>query len=94
MFSNTIIAAVVVGAIVGALARLAMPGRQGIGVLMTVLLGIVGAFIGSWLTAQFGYHNANGGFAILPFVVGVAAAAGLIALYVRISGRRGTSVHH
>ncbi|HPZ94947.1 MAG: GlsB/YeaQ/YmgE family stress response membrane protein [Mycobacterium sp.] len=91
---STIIGAVVVGAIIGAVARLVMPGKQSIGVLMTVALGVVGAFLGSWVTAQFGYHNANGGFAILPFVVGVAAAAALIALYLGISGRRGTSVHH
>ena len=88
-----LVVALEAGAIIGALARLVMPGKQSIGVLMTILLGVVGAFLGSWVTAQFGYHNANGGFAILPFVVGVAAAAALIALYVAISGRRGTTVH-
>lgn len=91
---STIIGAVVAGAIIGALARMVMPGRQSIGVLMTILLGVVGAFLGSWITAQFGYHNANGGFAILPFAVGVGAAAALIALYAGISGRKGTGVHH
>lgn len=90
---GTIIGAVVVGAIIGALARLVMPGRQGIGMLMTVLLGIVGSFLGSWITAQFGYHNANGGFAFLPFIVGVVVAALLIALYIAVAGRRGTTVH-
>lgn len=91
---STIISAVVVGAIIGALARLVLPGKQNVGVLMTVLLGIGGAFLGSWITTLFGYHNANGGFAVLPFVVGVGAAASLIALYAAISGRRGTTVHH
>lgn len=85
---GTIIGAIVVGAIIGGLARLVMPGRQGIGTVMTILLGVVGAFLGSWLTQQFGYHNANGGFAILPFVVGVIAAAVLIGVYVAIAGRR------
>lgn len=89
---GTIIWAVVVGAVIGGLARLVMPGKQGIGVLMTVLLGIVGSFLGSWLTAQFGYSNANGGFAFLPFIVGVAAAAALIAVYVGFAGR-GSAVH-
>jgi len=90
---STIIGAVVVGAIIGALARLVMPGKQSIGTAMTILLGVGGSFLGSWLTAQFGYHNANGGFAVLPFVVGILAAAALIALYLAVSGRRGTSVH-
>lgn len=90
---GTIISAIVVGAIIGALARLVMPGRQSIGMVMTILLGIVGSFLGSWITAQFGYHNANGGFAILPFIVGVVVAAVLIGIYVAVAGRRGTTVH-
>jgi len=91
---STIIGAVVVGAIIGGLARLVMPGKQSIGVVMTILLGVVGSFLGSWATAQFGYHNANGGFAVLPFAVGVVAAAVLISVYLGISGRRGTGVRH
>ena len=90
---GTIIGAIVVGAIIGVLARLAMPGRQGIGMVMTILLGIVGSFLGSWVTAQFGYHNANGGFAILPFIVGVVVAVVLIGIYVAIAGRRDTTIH-
>ena len=88
-----IVGAVVVGAIIGALARLAMPGRQSIGTAMTILAGVVGSFLGSWITAQFGYRNANGGFAILPFVVGVGAAVLLIAAYVAVSGRHDTTAH-
>lgn len=90
---GTIIGAIVVGAIIGALARLVMPGRQNVGMLITVLLGIVGSFLGSWITAQFGYQNANGGFAILPFVVGVVCAVVLIAIYVAATGHRDTTVH-
>lgn len=90
---GTIISAIVVGAIIGALARLVMPGRQSIGTVMTILLGIIGSFLGSWITAQFGYHNANGGFAILPFIVGVLAAAVLIGFYVAIAGRHDTTAH-
>ncbi|MCX2715950.1 MULTISPECIES: GlsB/YeaQ/YmgE family stress response membrane protein [unclassified Mycolicibacterium] len=83
---GTIISALVVGLIIGALARLVMPGRQDIGVIMTIVLGALGSLIGSWLTYQFGYHNANGGWEVIPFVVGVAVAAGLIAVYVAIRG--------
>ena len=89
---GTIISAIVVGLIVGALARLVMPGKQNMGILMTIVLGALGSFIGSWVTYQFGYHNANGGFKILPFVVGIVVAAILIAIYVSITGRRGTTV--
>ncbi len=89
----TILWTIIVGAVIGALARLVMPGRQPVGVIVTILLGIVGAFLGSWITGQFGYSNSNGGFAILPFVVGIVVAVLLIALYVAITGRRGTTVH-
>lgn len=89
---GTIIGAIIVGLIVGALARLVMPGKQGIGLLMTTLLGMIGSFLGSWITYQLGYANANGGFAMIPFLVGVVIAVVLIALYVGMTG--GRRVHH
>ena len=84
---GTIIGAIVVGLIVGALARLIMPGKQNIGVIMTIVLGVLGSFVGTWVTYQLGYSNANGGFAIIPFIVGVVVAIILIALYLTITGR-------
>ncbi|MGW0160422.1 GlsB/YeaQ/YmgE family stress response membrane protein [Mycobacterium sp. NPDC003323] len=89
---GTIISALFVGLIVGALARLIMPGKQNIGVLMTILLGAVGSLVGSWVTYQIGYANSNGGFAIIPFLAGVVVAIVLIAIYVGATGRRSTTV--
>lgn len=88
---GTILGAVVVGLIVGALARLIMPGKQNIGVIMTVLLGVIGSFLGAWVSYKLGYSNANGGFEIIPFLVGIIFAVVLIAIYVGITGRRGAS---
>ncbi|NTY61419.1 GlsB/YeaQ/YmgE family stress response membrane protein [Mycolicibacterium sphagni] len=90
---GTIIGAIVVGLIVGVLARLVMPGKQNIGVIMTVLLGAVGSFLGTWITYQVGYANSNGGFAIIPFLVGIVVAVVLIAGYLAITGRS-NRVHH
>ncbi len=71
-----------------------MPGKQNIGVIMTILLGAVGSFLGSWISYQVGYSNSNGGFAIIPpFLVGIVVAAVLIAIYVAITGRS-NRVHH
>ena len=86
---GTILSALVVGLIIGVLARLVMPGKQDIGVLMTIVLGALGSVIGSWVTYQLGYQNANGGWAVIPFLVGVAVAAVLIAGYVALRGRSG-----
>lgn len=87
---GSIVLAIIVGAIIGVVARLIMPGKQNIGMIMTVLLGAVGGLIGSAVTAQFGYHNANGGVEWLPFIVGVVVAIFLIAIYQAITGRRST----
>lgn len=87
---GTIIGAIVVGLIVGALARLVMPGKQNIGVLMTIVLGALGSFLGAWVSYKLGYSNQNGGFKIIPFLVGVIFAIVLIAAYLGITGRRGT----
>ena len=87
----TIISAVIVGLIIGALARLVMPGKQSIGVLMTIVLGVLGSLVGSWLCYNlFGYQNEGGGWAVIPFLVGIVVAVSLIATYVGTTGRRGT----
>ena len=85
---GTIIGAIVVGLIVGVLARLVMPGKQTIGLIMTVLLGALGSFIGTWITYKLGYSNSNGGFEVIPFLVGIVVAVVLIAAYLGITGRR------
>lgn len=86
---GTIVSAIIVGLIVGALARLIMPGKQSIGVIMTIILGVVGSLVGSWLTYQFGYSNSNGGWEVIPFLVGIVVAIILIAIYVALTGRKG-----
>ena len=87
---GTIIGAIVVGLIVGVLARLVMPGKQNIGLIMTVLLGAIGSFLGTWVSYKLGYSNQNGGFKIIPFLVGIIFAVILIAGYLGVTGRRGT----
>jgi uncharacterized membrane protein YeaQ/YmgE (transglycosylase-associated protein family) len=85
---GSIILAIIVGAIIGVVARLVMPGKQNIGMIMTVVLGAVGGLIGSAVAGQFGYHNANGGVAWIPFFIGIGAAVVLIAIYESLTGRR------
>lgn len=87
---GTIIGAIIVGAIIGALARLVLPGKQSISVVVTVILGILGSLIGSWIVYQLGYHNGNGGFKWIPFIVGIIVAAILIVIYGSVTGKRET----
>ena len=85
---EAIILALIVGAVIGLVARLIMPGKQDISMIATVLIGAAGGLIGSAVASQFGYRNANGGVAWIPFFIGVAAAIVLIAVYESVMGRR------
>ena len=86
---GTIVGAIFVGLIVGALARLILPGKQNIGVIMTILLGAIGSFVGSWVTYKLAYPAENGGFRLTAFLVGIIVAMVLIAIYVGVTGRGG-----
>lgn len=68
----SIIFYVVIGAIIGVLGRLVVPGRQPIGVVFTVLLGIVGAVVGGLIAAAI-----NAG-AVIQFLLAIAVAALLV----------------
>lgn len=86
---GTIIVAIIVGAIIGALGRLLVPGKQNISLVVTILIGIVANLIVGWgLGAIFGYNNGNGGIAWIGIIVGAIVAALIIVLYGRMTGRR------
>jgi uncharacterized membrane protein YeaQ/YmgE (transglycosylase-associated protein family) len=87
---GTIVGAIFIGLIVGALARLILPGRQNIGVIMTILLGAIGSFAGSWITYRLISTANQGKFELTAFLVGIIVAVILIAIYVGLTGRRGT----
>jgi uncharacterized membrane protein YeaQ/YmgE (transglycosylase-associated protein family) len=89
---GTIVGAMFVGLIVGALARLILPGKQNIGVIMTILLGALGSFVGSWVTYRLVSTPNQGKFELTAFLVGIIVAVVLIAIYVGVTGRRGTKI--
>ncbi|WP_238016913.1 GlsB/YeaQ/YmgE family stress response membrane protein [Dactylosporangium sp. AC04546] len=60
MTISGIISALIVGAIIGVLGRLAVPGKQSIPVWLTVAIGIVAALIGTAIARAFGYANTPG----------------------------------
>jgi uncharacterized membrane protein YeaQ/YmgE (transglycosylase-associated protein family) len=47
----------IVGLIIGAIARLLLPGRDSIGILGTIVLGIVGSFVGGFIENLWKYHT-------------------------------------
>ncbi len=82
-----IISAIVVGAIIGALGRLVVRGRQHISILVTIIIGIVAALIGTWIASLVGWDTTPG-VDVLEIVIQVALAAILVSLYVGSAGRR------
>ncbi|MFI6320912.1 GlsB/YeaQ/YmgE family stress response membrane protein [Nonomuraea sp. NPDC050556] len=83
MTIESILGAIVIGAVVGALGRLLIPGKQAIGWILTIVVGIVAALIGSAIAKAIGVANTGGidwieiGLQVVLAVVGVGLVAGL-----------------
>ncbi|MFE1350022.1 GlsB/YeaQ/YmgE family stress response membrane protein [Streptomyces sp. NPDC058757] len=75
-----IISAIVVGVVVGTLGRLVLPGRQRIGVLWTIAVGIAAALVGTALAAGLGVADTKGVDWIEWIIQIGLAAAGVAAL--------------
>jgi uncharacterized membrane protein YeaQ/YmgE (transglycosylase-associated protein family) len=82
-----IITAIIIGAIIGFLGRLVAPGRQDIPIWLTVVVGIVAAFIGTWIAGLLNVAD-TGGIDWIEIVLQIVVAAiGVIAV-AGIYGRR------
>ena len=83
-----IVTLIVVGLIAGAIARLLVPGKQDIGVLMTIVLGIVGSFIGGFLGYLIFHKDASSGFFQPAGLVGsIIGAVIALLIYTRMGSR-------
>lgn len=80
-----VIAWIVFGLIVGAIAKLLMPGRDPGGFIVTMLLGIAGALVGGFLGRAAGWYGPNDPAGFLMSLFGAIA---LLLLYRMIVGRR------
>ncbi len=80
---HSIIWTLVIGLVIGAIAKLLMPGKDPGGCIITMLLGIAGAFVGTWLGRVFW-----GGSYFAGWIMSVVGAMILLLLYRVIAGRR------
>jgi uncharacterized membrane protein YeaQ/YmgE (transglycosylase-associated protein family) len=85
MFS--VIGWIIFGLIVGAIAKLVMPGRDPGGWVVTILLGIAGALIGGWVGRAAGWYGPNQGAGWLMSILGAII---LLAIYRMLFVRRTT----
>jgi uncharacterized membrane protein YeaQ/YmgE (transglycosylase-associated protein family) len=83
MFS--LIGAIIVGLIVGIIAKVIMPGRDGGGFIVTTLLGIGGSFLGTFIGRMFfgRYYSAG-------WIMSILGAIALLAIYRMVTGQRST----
>lgn len=79
---HTIIGTLVIGLIVGAIAKLLIPGKDPGGCIITILLGIAGAFVGTWLGRLFMGENYMAGW-----IMSIVGAMILLLIY-RVIFRR------
>jgi len=82
-----IITAIIIGLIIGALGRLVVPGKQNIPIWLTLVIGVVAAFLGTLLAAAIGVDDTPG-IDWIELILQVALAAAGVALVAGVRGRR------
>ena len=85
MSIGAIIAWIIIGLIAGALAKLIMPGDDPGGIIVTILIGIAGAFVGGFLAGLIGL---GGGGWIWSILIATIGAIILLAIYRAVAGGR------
>ena len=73
---------ILIGAVIGVLARFFKPGADPLGWILTIILGIAGAWIGGYVAGMLGISSG-----ILGFVVSIVCAIVLLFLYEMIRGK-------
>ena len=71
---------IILGLLAGVLAKYIMPGKDGVGLVITALLGIAGAFVGGWLGSFVGLGS-TGEFSIGSLITAVVGALALLFIY-------------
>jgi uncharacterized membrane protein YeaQ/YmgE (transglycosylase-associated protein family) len=84
---SSIISAIIVGAIIGALGRLVVRGKQNLSIIATIAIGIVAALIGAFVAQALGVGN-TGGIDWIKLAIQVALAAIGVSVFAGMSGSR------
>ena len=88
MTIGSIIGAIIIGLVLGVLGRLFAPGKQNIPIWLTILVGIVAAFIGTFIARLLGVA-ATRGIDWIELIVQIIVAAIGVSLVAGLYGRRG-----
>lgn len=80
-----IIGTIIIGLLAGIVAKLLMPGRDPGGFIVTILLGIAGAFVATWLGQAVGWYGPDDAAGFIGAVIGAII---ILAVYRMVAGRR------
>jgi uncharacterized membrane protein YeaQ/YmgE (transglycosylase-associated protein family) len=79
----------IIGLVVGAIARLLLPGRDNIGIFGTIVLGIVGSFVGGFLENLVEHHTMSVHSFHPVGLIGSVIGAFVLLLLIRLTGLEG-----
>jgi len=78
----------ILGLAAGAIAKLILPGRQGGGWLVTLLLGVVGAMVGGWLGGLIFHVGLDSFFSLATWLLAIGGSVIVLLIYGALTGRR------
>ncbi|MDR7234421.1 MULTISPECIES: GlsB/YeaQ/YmgE family stress response membrane protein [Agrococcus] len=80
---------IVLGLIAGAIAKLILPGRQGGGWIMTLILGVVGALLGGWLGSMIFNVGLEDFWSLQTWIVAIVGAIIVLLIWGLVTKNRG-----
>lgn len=79
---------IIVGLIVGALAKLVMPGKDPGGIIVTCLIGVVGGLLGGWVSSALFGVDTGSFWDFRTWLIAFVGAVVLLLIYRLVTGRR------
>jgi uncharacterized membrane protein YeaQ/YmgE (transglycosylase-associated protein family) len=84
-----IVSLIIIGLIAGAVARLLIPGKQDLSIPMTIVIGIIGSFVGGFLGYLLFHKDGSNGFFQPSGIIGsIIGAVIVLLIWTRVGGRK------
>jgi uncharacterized membrane protein YeaQ/YmgE (transglycosylase-associated protein family) len=85
---GTIVGLIIIGFFAGLIARALVPGKQSMTILQTILLGVIGSFVGGFL-GRLLFHHGSGFVQTSSWIGSIVGAIIALLIYIQVEQRRG-----
>jgi uncharacterized membrane protein YeaQ/YmgE (transglycosylase-associated protein family) len=85
---GTIVGLIIIGFFAGLIARALVPGKQSMTILQTILLGVIGSFVGGFL-GRLLFHHGSGFVQTSSWIGSIVGAIIALVIYIQVEQRRG-----